>query len=233
MDEFIGALFGHSFTKRMRDVIVSELRRVSSKNRFSSVDVSLYAPEYFEIDRLFKQIFVEMDNTYLVSDLIRQINSVLKDQKIHVAVFMSGSNDLTDRSKCPIQTAVNLFEIGQYTIHGFDVKSVVFVQAIRRSKCRGMSPDEFSLRLQQFNRKLVELCQNPDSCSRVIAVKGLWRNPDQSVKGVSEFAEDGIHPGSFPNKRGTDVDSDSFKKLKYTIKRSFSAGIGIWKARQR
>ena len=166
MDEivdFIGALFGHSFTKRMREVILSELKRVSSKAAFSSVDVANYAPEFLEIDRLFKRIFIEMDNTYLISDLIRQIDSVLKVQKVHVAVFLSGSNDLTDDNKCPIQLAINLFETGQYAIHGFDVKSVVFIQAIRRTKCRGMSPENFVSRLNQFNKKLVELCQDPDS----------------------------------------------------------------------
>ena len=174
-----------------------------------------------------------MDGSYFVRDLIRQLNCVLKTHTIDVLVLISGSNDLTDTAKCPIQIAHDLFEIGQYAIHGFGVKSVIFAQAIRRSKCRGMSPDVFTSRVNKFNKQLTELCDDTQYCSRVIAMKGFWRNTDKSIKDVYDFAEDGIHPGSFSDKRGTDTDSASFKSLRKNVRRSFIAGIGHMKARKR
>ena len=161
------------------------------------------------------------------------MNSILKSRKIDALVLISWSNDLTDESKCPVQLAFDLFEIGQYAIHGFGVKSVIFVQAIRRYKCRGMSSHEFESRVKKFNKQLNDLCTDSKYRSRVISMKGFWRNEDNSIKGVDEFAEDGIHPGSFSNKRGTDTDSTSFKKLKTNVRRAFIAGIGHMKARQR
>ena len=229
--DLLGALFGHSFVKRLIEVIMAELRKQSSKRYLSSIDLSKYSPEFLELDDMFKQIFVEMEGTYMVRDLIKSVNKVCGEHKIHVCVFISGSNDLTDENKCPVQIAHDLFSIGQYAIYGFGVKEVVFIQAIRRVKCRGMDPQVFSDRVDIFNKKLYELCDSKDSYSRIVSMKGFWRNPDQSVKDVFDFAEDGIHPGSFPNRRGTDVDSASFQKLKQKVRRSFCVGLGHWKAR--
>ena len=221
-----GALLGHSFVLRFKEELKKLWRQKNRTNRTPSSDeLAIFACDYFKLDVKFSRIFVEMDRSYLVQDLISEIDKLADE--IDILFCMSGSNDLTDPRKCPKQLANDLFSIGKYANIGKGIKQVMFGQVLVRDVCRGMDPEMFKERATSFNKELHRLC-NCDKSGRLstIALKGFWRTADQKQMRAFDFAEDGIHPGSFSNKRGTDSKSESFKKLKRNVRRAFLAGSG-------
>ena len=145
-------IFGHSMVKRLRKAMVSW-----NKGRHGGSDLYSAAPAYFNLDKLYSRMVIEMEKTYMVRDLTKQLN-ILTTESVDVCLLISGSNNLVNHKEQPEQIAEELFSLTDYLVHGFGVKLVVFVGAIRRSKCKGMDPEIFDGKVNRFNKRLAVLC---------------------------------------------------------------------------
>ena len=185
-------ILGHSFVERFLKAMRCAHK---SSGMYKNMSLPEFSAKHLNLDQQFSHIAIEMDKCYLVRDLRWQAKAFREHPQLDCCLLVSGSNDLTSESIDPKRLAVELNAIGDYLLDGFGLKVVVFMGAIRRSKCRGMEPSLFASKVKDFNKELVRLCKQ-DSRKIFYSVKGFWRNENGTTDlPVKKFSGDGVHPG--------------------------------------
>ena len=188
------AILGHSFVRRLASAVDFE----TSHNGEPS---HVRAAHALRVSQNFDRVYIDGTDGAYIRDLIRLTN-FMKDTKIDVVIFNSGSNDLCHWRADPVQLAKNLVSIGDYITTVFDVKLVCYCSAIYRDRCRQITPAEFKCRATKFNAELMAQCAQR-SGHRYFSFKGFWKDVehDQPMP-VSMWSTDGIHPGPAVNTPG-------------------------------
>ena len=198
------AIIGHSYVRRLGD----HARRHGCST-----------PTWFQLNRLFREIAIFGRSGYTVGELAGEVSAA---GSLHpdIVIINCGTNDLC-QPDCDVERVVQgLISYAHFLRVSYQVKVVIIMGAIRRTRCRGTPKTLLDRRLYDFNGLLKSLTENVPGIQYGV-MKGFWRDPETKAElPVDAYTSDGIHPGP-------DEEDEGFIKYKRNIRRCLLSAVAL------
>ena len=190
-------IVGHSFVRRLgEDLYVSEENGRQPPPGIAAMSL--------EIDNLYHKVHLFGQDNFTVQQMREDIYKV-GALRPHCVIINCGSNDLTTRL-CDVGKLIDqLVAYAEFLSHGCDVIHVAVLGVLDRSKCRGVSPEDFQKRAFEFNGKLKDAVKHLHGIEYV-NMKGFWRDDLGEKVPVKRWSDDGIHPATSIARRKHGID---------------------------
>ena len=236
MDYFVVLLIGHSFIRRVRNVWIPSVH--GQGHDLLSVNEARMAAISAGLGNVCNKLYTMSTGINLISDLIRTLETVA-DKRPDIVCLHVGSNDLANM---PQEHLINAeyfatmcFQFALRLVRDYQVKHVILLQCLPRTRLRNGTAVSFAANMRYFNAALDEFCSTNDQID-FVGIRGFAHKKVNGVdvpRPVSEWSLDGIHcrrtygmevalgniPPTCPREPGADIDW----LLKYAQRVKFAA----------